>query len=84
MKYTIHWDDAGDETTGTPFTVEASSPQEAFVAACRQIESFGGATARLFEPFHIERLNDDLGRAHFPQFFLPRSERVGWPYGKDR
>jgi hypothetical protein len=84
MKYTIHWDDAGDETTGTPFTVEASSPREAFVAACGQIESFGGATARLFEPFHIERLNDDQGKEHYPQFFLPRNERVGWPYGKDR
>ncbi len=83
MKYTIYWDDAGDERGGgTPFTIEANSLREAFYGACAYVLSYGGATAELFKPFHIEWLEDESGEKHRPQFFLATDERSGWPYGK--
>lgn len=82
MKYTIYWDDAGDERNGTSFTVKASSPREAFYGACAHILSYGGVTAKLFKPFHIEWLEGESGEKHHPQYFLATDERSGWSYGK--
>ncbi|MCP5416046.1 MAG: hypothetical protein H6965_03025 [Chromatiaceae bacterium] len=80
MKYTVYWDDAGDERTGSPFAIEADSPREAFYRACAQILSYGGATAKLFIPSHIEWLENESGERHRPQQFLSE-ENAGLDLG---
>lgn len=68
-KYQVIWHDAGDDRTGSEFSVEASNPKDAYFAALKIIRGYG---IERFHPIDIECLVDENGEFHHPDFFLPQ------------
>ncbi|GEM_PF-5451399 len=70
MKYKVLWHDCEDDRSGTPFTVEAPNPREAYSQAEDYIKSLSPYLRKHYWGLDIECLVDEQGKYHNPDFFL--------------
>lgn len=73
MRYRIIWHDAEDDRTGSPFSVEADSPSDAFWLAVAEIESW--KVKGSIPSYDIECLVDENDQYHHPDFFLAEEKK---------
>ncbi|HLD49449.1 MAG TPA: hypothetical protein VJB11_03725 [archaeon] len=66
MKYEVLWHDWEDERSGIPIEVEGDNVVEAYHKAVKELKEY----AKHFSPYDISCLIDEIGKHHYPDFFL--------------